>query len=431
MSPMSERLELTSRELASGIRLTVAPMPAVHRVAVAVHVQSGPRFEPAELGGISHFLEHMLHRGIPNHPSAHAQALAFEELGAELSAATYADHTVLAAMGPPETASAVLELLGEVCSSPLFGNIEIERGIVREEILESSNDDGELVDPDDLVVELSFPAHSLGRPIIGTLEALERFDVEALRATHAQQYVGSGLFVSVAGAVDPERISNSAARAFEKLPRGRRLEDAPPAELDGPRLGHGRDTTSQTALRLAFRAPARRDPSEPACELLLRLLDDGMSTRLYSRICDELGLAYDVSASYEAFDGAGLLTLGSECVHERVPVLLKELLEIVTRLRDDGPTAAELDKAKRRAAWQMRALLDEPGEVVSFLGLAGLVGRSTALGARQEELLAVTRERVIDVAGRIFSPSNLALAAVGRQSAAQRKVIERVVREFR
>ena len=181
---MSVGPEIERVELGSGVRLEVASLPHVHRASVSVCVRSGPRFEPPELCGISHFLEHMLHRGIPSHPSAHAQALAFEELGSELSAATYADHTVLAATGPPETADRVLELLGEVCRAPLFGNIEVERGIVREEILESSNDDGELVDADDLVVGLAFPDHGLGRPITGSIEALERFDENALRALH-------------------------------------------------------------------------------------------------------------------------------------------------------------------------------------------------------------------------------------------------------
>jgi predicted Zn-dependent peptidase len=431
-TPEIGRIERTERtELGSGVRLEIAALPHVHRASVSVAVRSGPRFEPPELGGISHFLEHMLHRGIPSRPSAHEQALAFEELGTELSAATYADRTVLAASGPPETAEQVLELLGEVCRSPLFENIEVERGIVREEILELSNDDGELVDPDDLVVSLAFPGHGLGRPIIGSLAALERFDQPALRSVHAAHYVGAGLCVSVTGAVDPERIAAAAERAFGGFARGARLEDGAPPAIAGPVIGHAKDTTTQTALRLAFRAPGRRAALEPACELLLRLLDDGMSTRLYTRICDELGLAYDVSASYEAFDGAGLFTIASECAHARTSELLTQLLDVVTRLRDDGPTDAELERAKRRASWQMRALLDDPGELATFLGLAAECGRSNQLDARFRELASVGRTDVVEAARSVFAPQNLVLAAVGRQNPAQRRAVERVVQKFK
>jgi len=424
-------LELVEGRLGSGIRLSIAPLPNVHRAAVALHVKSGPRYEPAELGGISHFLEHMLHRGIPAHPTAHAQALAFEELGSELSAATYADHTVLSASGPPETIGAVLTLLGEVCRSPLFGDIEIERGIVREEILESSNDRGELVDPDDLVVEGAFPDHALGRPITGTLDALERFDVAALRRVHAEHYVGSGLCVTVAGAVSPDEIAETAERAFAGLARGELVADLPPGALDGPGIVHARDTTTQTALRVAFRAPGQLSPNEVACELLLRLLDDGMSTRLYSRICDALGLAYDVSASYEAFEGVGLVTLASECAHARVPELLGELLAIVSNLRDHGPTAPELDKARRRATWQLRSLLDDPDQLAAFIGLAALTGRSPRPEQRLAEFHAVDRERLIEAASSVFRREALVVAAVGQLTPAQRRKLDQVVRGFR
>ena len=60
--------------LPSGLRLLCAPLPATHRTSVSIHVRSGSRFEPAELGGISHFHEHMLHRGTRSHGSAHALA---------------------------------------------------------------------------------------------------------------------------------------------------------------------------------------------------------------------------------------------------------------------------------------------------------------------------------------------------------------------
>ena len=243
--------------------------------------------------------------------------------------------------------------------------------------------------------------------------------------------MGSGLFVSVAGAVDPKRIAAAAERAFGGFERGLRLEDSAPPELAGPRVGFAKDSTTQTALRLAFRAPGHKSALEPACELILRLLDDGMATRLYTRICDELGLAYDVTASYESFDDAGLFTIASECAHPRTAELLAELIQVVTRLRDEGPTEEELQRAKRRAAWQMRALLDDPGELANFLGLAEQSGRSNQLDVRLRELGSLDRKSVLEAARALFAPENLVLGAVGRQSGVQRRAVESVIREFR
>jgi len=59
-------------------------MPSARTAAVSIHLHVGSRYESAKDNGICHFLEHMLHRGTASHPSAHAQALAFERIGATL-----------------------------------------------------------------------------------------------------------------------------------------------------------------------------------------------------------------------------------------------------------------------------------------------------------------------------------------------------------
>ena len=93
---------ISRRTLDNGVRLVCAELPHVHRSAITLHVTSGSRFEADGLGGISHFHEHMLHRGTTTYPTAHTLALAFEELGSELGAATYVDHTVIGAGAPLE-----------------------------------------------------------------------------------------------------------------------------------------------------------------------------------------------------------------------------------------------------------------------------------------------------------------------------------------
>jgi predicted Zn-dependent peptidase len=122
---------ITSRVLKNGLRLNLVRMPAVHRAALDVHVRVGSRYETPRENGISHFHEHMLHRGIPGHPTAHTQALAFEELGAAFGAMTYVDHGVLSCAVPTENLERSLELTALLCEAPLFSDIAIEKGMVR------------------------------------------------------------------------------------------------------------------------------------------------------------------------------------------------------------------------------------------------------------------------------------------------------------
>jgi predicted Zn-dependent peptidase len=400
-------------------------MPAARTAAITIHLYAGSRYESVRDNGICHFLEHMLHRGTTNHPSAHAQALAFERLGATLSAATYADHGVLSVTVPPASVEPLLELLAEVCRAPLFDAIDVERGIVREEILESLDADGRRTAPDDLLREVAFPDHPLGFPITGSLKTLARFDRAALRRCHQRHYT-SDLVVSVAGNFSPSSVRRTVARSF-RLPRGRAPRLRPPLPLPGPSLSHVRDASSQTALRFGFRAPGIKQAAEPATELLLRVIDDGTSTRLYHRLCDERGLCYDVSALYEAHADVGLLELAADCSHEHTLEVAEELVTLCRELRDQGPRADELDKARARMGWQLEAMRDSPADLAAFHGFAELFGLARTPEARLAQFATITPHAVRSAAQRLFRAEKLALLTVGTLTAREKKRLARAV----
>jgi predicted Zn-dependent peptidase len=385
----------------------------------------GSRYERAANNGISHFLEHMLHRGTRSHPSAHAQALAFERLGGTLGASTYVDHGVLAVSVPPDAVLEVLELLAEICRAPIFDAIEVERGIVREEILESMDAKGRKIGPDDLLREAAFPGHALGYPITGTLDTLARFDRNGLRRHHAEHYT-TDLVVSVAGRFATRGLLAHVARTFD-LPRGKPPKARAPRPLRGPVIRHVRDASSQTALRLAFRAPGARDADEAATELLLRVIDDGTSTRLYHRVCDERGLCYDVSALYESYEDAGLLDFAAECSHENTAAVLEEIFAIARDLAERGPTADELEKARARHRFQLDAMLDSPSDLGAFYGFGELARLARTPADRVRELDRVTPLAVRRAAARLFRADRMALLTVGETSTTVRRRIDRAV----
>src|SRR5690349_8538873 len=130
------KLRHDERVLANGLKVLVVPTRAAHRAVVTMLFRVGSRYETAEDNGISHFLEHMLYRGSPSFKTAHEQALAFEEIGASLYAATQADYGSMSLSLPPESLPRAAAIFAGVVTKPRFSAIEIERGIVREEILE-------------------------------------------------------------------------------------------------------------------------------------------------------------------------------------------------------------------------------------------------------------------------------------------------------
>jgi predicted Zn-dependent peptidase len=413
--------------LSNGLRLVAVPMPHVHRSVVEVQLRVGSRFESLEDNGISHFLEHMLYRGTPRFPTAHDQALAFESLGGTLVGATAKDFGSLLIAMPPERFLDVLPLLSEVYQEPIFGGIDIERSIVREEILEGLDDAGNLIDANDLIAALAFSDHPLGYPITGLAESLSGFDPTRLRRHHQRFYSGATTVIAAAGPFDADAVLKQLGELFGGVPAGEPVTTPVPGPQEAPQFRFVGHAASQTCLRVGFRAPSFFAPEEAPTQLLVRLMDDGLSTRLYEQICDRKGLCYDVAAVYEAYEDVGLLELAAESAHDRAHEVLGELLNVVRRLRDEGPSQAELDKAKRRHAWQLNGILDDPSEVASHFALVELNETRQHPAEREAQLAAVTRDQVMSAARDVFKASALNVIAVGTQSKRrQEKLIELV-----
>ncbi len=411
-----EALAPSRVRFSSGLRAIVTPMPGVHRAVVTAYLRIGSRYEEPAQNGISHFLEHMLFRGTPRHPSAHRLAVAFENLGGTLVAATAADHGMLAIGVPLENLESVIDLFGEVYLGPIIEGLEVERGIVREEILEDLDESGQLIDGATLVRELAFGGHGLGRPITGNIDTLETFTQSSLLAHHAAHYVAESSVISVAGPIDTDRTLSYLERAFSGIGHGTVPSNVSAPPQTAPSFRHVQHTGSQTAIHLAFRGPSDHDRLEPAVEMLLRVIDDGMATRLYHRLCDSRGLCYDAGASYEAYADTGLVELYTETAHERAQTVMDELLALTDELREHGPTPEEMDRAIRRCRWQMESMLDDPADVADYLAMAELTQTAPTPARRLEELSAVTRDLVHEAAAHVFRREGLSAVTIGRQN---------------
>lgn len=416
--------------LANGLRVICVPQPVLHTACVSLHLLVGSRYETVATNGRSHMLEHMLYRGTPSYPDAHSLALALERLGGTLFAATHTDHGVMSISLPPENLASAFAIFAEITRDPVLGDIEKERGIIAEEILETLNEDDEQIDPDNLSRELMFGDHGLGLSITGSLASIEAIDAEALREHHGEYYVGRKAVLSFAGAIDPEACMRLAEEHLGSLRAGEPVRLAPPAVQRSPRFRYVQNQGSQTDLRLAFRAPGEHDPQEPAAEVLVRLLDDGMSTRLYASICDDKGLCYDVSADYETFADDGVLDLAAAVQHERAPLVMRELCAIVSDLARRGPTDDELRMCKDRHRWELSSVLDDAEGLADFHGITGLAEISDTLTARGTEIESVTREQVVEVARRIFRPEHANGVAVGVLRRGQRRELEAELAAF-
>jgi predicted Zn-dependent peptidase len=162
--------------------------------------------------------------------------------------------------------------------------------------------------------------------------------------------------------------------------------------------------------------------------MLMRLVDDGMSTRLYHRLCDARGLCYDVSAGFDGYEDDGVIDVAAGVQHKRAALVTREILAMFEELAAQGPTSEELETARRRSAWDARALPDSAEETSAFYASGLLFDRFSTPDERVAELARVTADDVRQAARRIARPERLNVVAVGLLEDGEDARLEEVVK---
>jgi predicted Zn-dependent peptidase len=418
--------------LNNGLAVTTVALPHLHTAVCALFVKVGARFEAAEDNGLSHFVEHMLFRGTERYPTSLALNTAVERLGSTLHAETGRDYTLFQLALEPAHVPAAIDLLGELLSRPRFSDIELERELVLEEINEDYDEQGIEINADDIARGLVFEDHPLGQRIIGPRSNVERFTQADVQRHFSSFYGANNANLCVAGPVEHGPVVEYAARALAAMPAGTRaiVPPAPPA-LAGPRLHHVRDAGSQTSLSVVFRAVPELDPAYVALVALLRVLDDGMSTRLHYTLADQKGLAYSIHAAIEPLADAALFEITGATANAKVPSLVRELLVLLDGLRSGQVTADELAKARVRYRYETLASIDDAAAMAGWFGGTALYYRPPALSERLAQMEQVSVDDVVRVAEQVLSPQHLAIAAVGSLSRARLGELKQAVHDWR
>jgi predicted Zn-dependent peptidase len=346
--------------LPSGTIVLSERMESVRSVAVGYWFRSGTAQEPPGLGGIAHLLEHMVFKGTVRR-SAHEIALEVERLGGGLDAYTSHEHTSFQARVPDSALETAIDVLSDLGFSALLApsDLELEREVVLEEIARVDDTPDDLVF--DLHAEFLFPGHPYGAPILGTRESVEAVSAEALAALRDRAYRPAGLVVAAAGRVDHDRLVELVAGRLPPEPGD------PPVDLPPP-AGRGRglrrvERPGGRQLHMVAGAPgvAWGHPLRDASVIVNTALGGGMSSRLFQKIREELGLAYSVFSwqSFYRSGGAAGAYLGTrpESAERARDALLAEF----RALAREGLPAAEDAETRTQLKGQLLLSLESPG----------------------------------------------------------------------
>ena len=148
MKTLDAALNYYKTTLGNGLRIIIVEMPHLHSLEISMYVKVGSRFETIHNNGISHFLEHMLFRGTKNMPDSYHLHKSFESLGGDINALTTSEYTCFWLTSHPRYFAEGIGLFSEMFTSPTFADIETEKKIVLEEILNEQNEKGENIEID-------------------------------------------------------------------------------------------------------------------------------------------------------------------------------------------------------------------------------------------------------------------------------------------
>lgn len=336
---------ITVSTLASGLRVVCEHVPGALSVSAGIWVGVGARDEPAELCGVSHFLEHLLFKGTARRTALEI-ATAVDRVGGDMNAYTAKESTAYLCRVPATRLALALDILADVVTSPALrdADIESERQVILEEL--SMDDDA----PDDtayrLFSEATFPAHPLGRETGGAPATVERISADAVRAFFGAHYGADRMVLAVAGPVSHDEIVDWADGHLSpgRVASGELCREAPAGPLV-PVAGEQRDT-EQVHLVIGGRALDRHDADREAFDMVVHALGGGPSSRLFQKIREERGLTYSTYSSSSCFSDSGLFAAYAATNPEhavQVRTMIETELDLLVR---DGITADELDIAK-------------------------------------------------------------------------------------
>lgn len=403
-------------KLASGIRLITVPMPDNPSVTVLVMFEAGSKYETRQESGLSHFLEHMVFKGTSRRPKASDISRELDSIGSHYNAFTGQEFTGYYAKADHRHLSAILDIVSDMCLDPIFdlSEMEKEKGVIVEEIRMYQDLPQHRVH--DLFMGLLYGDQPAGWNVAGTEANVRSFTQEMLVAYREANYVASAMTIIVAGSFDEKTIAGSVEAVFARISNGsKRAKPAVRESQQAPAIAVEFKETDQTHAVLGVRTFPISDARMPALQLLSAILGKGMSSRLFSKMRDDLGICYYIRTQNDPFTDHGVLTISAGLDNTRVEQGIRGIIEECVRLKDELVGPVELKKAKDYISGTTMLELETSDARAEFAGFQeALKGAIESPADIVAKIQAVTAEDVQALARDIFRDERLNLALIGR-----------------
>ena len=402
------------RVLDNGLRVACAPMPHTRSITASFYVGAGACYERDEAAGISHLVEHCVFKGTKARPAAAEISAAIEGVGGIMNAATDRELTFYFAKAPAPHFGTALDVILELACRPLFEEAELEkeRLVILEELAAVEDSPPQLAGL--LMDSLLWRGTPAGRDIAGTPKSVSKIPHADAHGYWRDQYGPRNAVLSIAGAHDPDEALGLAAELtadWEFGDAGERL--AAPISLRGPRTALRAKDAEQVNIVLGLPTLDDEHPDRFAAGLMSSVLGEGMSSRLFEHVREELGLAYDVGAMQALMRDSGSLQVYLGVDPAKAEAALAAAVSVLAGMRS-GVTEAELSRAREFAIGRMLMQMEDTRAVSAWNGRQLLLrGKIRSVEEIAAELQQVTTSDIAEMAERYIRADELRLAVVG------------------
>src|SRR5437762_3510193 len=387
-------------------------MPHVRSVAVGVWVETGSRHEPAERGGMSHLIEHLVFKGTATR-SAEAIARTMDSVGGQMDAFTTKEHTCFYVQVLDEHLPLAVDLLTDILLHPLFNADELERekSVVLQEIKMVEDT------PDDVIHDIFagqvWAGHPLGRPILGTRDLVNSFSRDLILGHFADEYVPPRIIIAVAGNVTHDQVMDLFGRGFNGFTHAAAARAQQPATINAS-VNIVHKTLEQVHVVMGFPGLPHAAPERYAQYLLNDVIGGSMSSRLFQEVRERQGLVYSIHSGIQSYADTGTLYVYAATDPPNFSKVLKSTLKELREAKKQGVTEDELKRAKDHLKGSLMLSLESTSSRMNRLAKHELhFGSFLTLDQMIGAIERVKHDEVQALVAELLDEDQLALTTLG------------------
>jgi len=408
-------MKFTKKVLSNGLRVIVVPMKDNPTATVLVLVEAGSKYEDKKVNGISHFLEHMCFKGTTKRPKGIDISKELDTIGSQYNAFTSQEYTGYYAKSDAKHFKKILDIVTDIYLNSTFPEIEIqkEKGVIIEEI--NMYEDMPSRHVQDLMMKLLYGDQPAGWNIAGGKKNILEMEREDFVKYHQEHYVPSATTIVVAGKVKESEALKEVEKIFGQIKKAKKSTKLKVVEGQSkPEILVKHKETDQTHFVLGVRTYDLFNKNNAVLSVLSGVLGAGMSSRLFTKLREEMGVGYYVRAYNDVYTDHGFLQISAGVDNKRINEVIEAVLGECKKLKTELVGDEELEKVKECLIGNMKLSLESSDDIANFYGAQELLKKEIKTSEEKaEQVRSVNAKQIKEMAIKIFTDDKLNLALIG------------------